>query len=749
IGDLQLIGYETSSEGEQFASLLFSDPLDPAQDLTGLAGISGSENVRLAVDGNKLLLYPSERLSGVQTAVVSAGLMNIAQRKLGKDITIDDLAFEEVKPHVRLIGQGTILPSTDGALFPFEAVNLNAVDVRVVRIYAENVPQFLQVNDLAGQRELARVGRLVLKKTVPLVAKNNASRGKWTPYYLDLDELIKTEPGAIYRISLGYRKAYSTYPCPDEEPSANHLAQHTPEPEENDDGQWDDPYRDYWYYDGGEYYEEEYDYQEREQPCSPSYFRNKQTVVERNILASDIGLIAKRGNDGSLWVAASDLRTAAPLSGVKVDVLDLQRKSLGAPVTDAEGLITLPGSKHRPFLLVASKGNQRGYLKLDDGSALNVSAYDVTGENVDKGLKGMLYGERGVWRPGDSLHLTFILQDAEHKLPKDHPVVLELTDPLGRLDQRLVRNSGVDGTYAFHCATDADAPTGVWGANVRVGGTSFYKPIRIETVKPNRLKILLDLGAERITAADNDRRVKLQSNWLHGAPARELKARTTVTLTRAQAQFKGYDGYLFNDLHNDLNTEELTVFDGSLDAEGRAEFPFTLNLNQHVPAAVNANIVTRVFEAGGEASTDRTDATYYPYASYAGLKVPEATSRWGNYLTDTTYKLTAAAIDAQGKPLANRSLKAHVVKVSYHWWWDGDMEGQSNYMNAPSSSVLGEQDLKTDANGRATFTFRVDKPNWGRYVVRLSDPQSGHVSAAELYLDWPGYEGRSRRQGGK
>lgn len=752
IGDLQLIHSETFSDGDQYAALLFSDPLDPAQDLDGLAGIAGVENVRLSIDGNKLLIHPAERVSGKQSGFVAAGLTNINHRALGKDITVD-LDFEEVKPNVRISGKGTILPSTDGLLFPFDAVNLNAVDVRIVRIYADNVPQFLQVNDLSGERELARVGRLILKKSVPLTSKEKPAPGRWNTYYLDLDQLIKTEPGAIYRISLGFRRAYSTFPCADSDNAKPALTANEPDENIDDNDQWDNPDQDSWYY-GNEEYEEDgedggYNYREREEPCSPSYFRDKQTVAERNILASDIGLIAKRGNDGSLLVAASDLRTTAPMGGVKVDVLDLQRKSLGALVTDGEGFITLPSSKRKPFLLVASKGEQRGYLKLDDGSALNVSDYDVQGESVDKGLKGFLYGERGVWRPGDSLYLTFILQNVEHKLPKDHPVVMELTDPQGRLDQRIVRTKSVDGTYDFRCATDAKALTGTWGARVMVGGVQFYKPIRIETVKPNRLKILLDLGGERITTENKDRKVQLQSNWLHGAPARELKARATVTLTRSSAEFKGYEKYLFNDVNTDLNTDEMTVFDGSLDANGHADFPFKLDLNKHAPAAVRANIITRVFEAGGDASTDRTDATYYPYAAYAGLLMPEATSYWGTYLTDTTYKLTAVALDPNGKPLASHTLKAQVLKVSFNWWWSGDMEGPSSYMNAPSSTILGENELKTDAKGKATFNFRVNRPHWGRYIVRLSDPATGHVAAAQVYVDWPGYEGRSRRQEGK
>src|SRR5690606_10588549 len=160
-------------------------------------------------------------------------------------------------PNVRVSATGTILPSTDGLYFPFQAVNLNAVDVRVVRIYADNVAQFLQVNDLAGERELARVGRLILKKRVPLTGKDKAKANEWSTYYLALDDLIRTEPGAIYRISLGFRKAYSTYPCG--ETATTPMTTVEPEEDADEGGQWDNPYQDYWYYDEGYYDEEEYD----------------------------------------------------------------------------------------------------------------------------------------------------------------------------------------------------------------------------------------------------------------------------------------------------------------------------------------------------------------------------------------------------------------------------------------------------------------------------------------------------------
>ena len=63
------------------------------------------------------------------------------------------------------------------------------------------------------------------------------------------------------------------------------------------------------------------------------------------------------------------------------------------------------------FIGLFSKGNNKTYIKLKDGNSLSLSKFDVSGNRLQRGLKGYIYGERGVWRPGDTLHLTFMLND--------------------------------------------------------------------------------------------------------------------------------------------------------------------------------------------------------------------------------------------------------------------------------------------------------------------------------------------------
>ena len=115
---------------------------------------------------------------------------------------------------------------------------------------------------------------------------------------------------------------------------------------------------------------------------------------------------------------------------------------------------------------------------------------------MQRGLKGYIYTERGVWRPGDSIHLTFMLNDIANTLPKGHPVKLEVTDANGKLAFKNIINNGVNNFYQFTIPTATEDKTGNWNAKVSVGGANFYKGLKIETVKPNRLKIKIDFDDE-------------------------------------------------------------------------------------------------------------------------------------------------------------------------------------------------------------------------------------------------------------
>ena len=740
LGEFTLMEVSVVQQPEQYILLRFSDPLQEKQYLNGLITLDNGTDLSFIVENNDIRAYPAVRQIGNLKVMVSSGIRNILDYKLsaGNEYQV---SFDEVKPALRLLGRGVILPSSDGLIMPFEAVNLKAIEIRVIRIYEKNLSQFLQVNQLDGDYQLKRVGRLILRKTIHLNTGSTVDFGNWNVFSLDLSTLIQAEPGAIYRIELGFRKQHSLYPCDDQSTELSDLF----ELEDEYDEQWEkelsywDSYEDY-YYEGDYYY---YNWEEREDPCSDSYF-GKHRSVARNILASDLGIIAKAGTDHSLTVAVTDLVSSLPLSGVEVDILSFQQQVIGSTRTDDEGMARI-NLENKPFLLIARQNEQRGYLRLDDGSSLSLSRFDVSGNIVQKGVKVFIYGERGVWRPGDTLYLNLMLEDRQDLLPDNHPATLELLNPHGQVVSRMIRNSISHGFYSFTTATHPDAPTGNWMARIRIGGLVFTKWLRIETVKPNRLKINLSFGKDRISVTDPEIRGRLEANWLHGAVARNLKTRVSVVLTEMKTRFQRFQDFDFDDPVKTFYAEEQILFDGKTDENGKAVFMTSLQTGDASPGMLRAGFVSRVFEESGDFSIDRFSIPYSPYESYVGIKTPPGYKARGMLLTDTSHTVNLVALDPDGNTVSRRNLDVSIYKINWRWWWDAGHDNLASYIGNTEHQPIYNTSVNTH-NGEGSFQFRIDYPEWGRYLLRVVDPLSGHACGKIVYIDWPGWAGRGQRE---
>jgi uncharacterized protein YfaS (alpha-2-macroglobulin family) len=730
LNDFKLMSAKVVQNPSQHVVLQFSDPLKEKQNLLGLVTISDDPNMTLEFDvhDNEIWVYPPVRQTGTKTIRIEPGVRNVKDYRLIKVLTTD-VEFEQTKPQVTFTTNGNILPSTDGLVLPFQAVNLRQVDVSVSQVFESNILQFMQVNNIDGNYEMRRVGRPLLTKTIQLDNTGVVDLGKWNRFTLDLTTLINAAPGNIYSIKISFKKEYAAYQCDADEAEAGTS-------EEGWEGEYE--YSEY----ESDYYTPGYDWEQRDNPCHVSYYTSSR-FVSKNVLASDLGLMAKSGSDGELLIFANDLKSAKPSSGIELEFYDFQQQLLGTAKTDNDGKAAFQ-AKERPFALIAKQGAMRGYLRLNDGESLSMSGFDVSGEYVSKGLKGFLYGERGVWRPGDSLFLNFMLEDKSKTLPANHPVVFELQNPQGVVANRQVKSSSENGFYFFGTATSSDAPTGNWLARVKVGGTDFTQTVKIETVKPNRLKINLDLGAERLTGPDVTGNLSVK--WLHGAPGKNLKAEFEYSVYSAGTSFKTFDDYIFEDVSFDNYSQTSSAWEGQTDSDGRANFAINLSsAAPNPPGFMNVVFKGKVFEESGNFSIDRFSIQWSPYSTYVGFQYRDRENGTGMLYTNTDQHVDIVTVNADGKPVNAANLEVKLYALERYWWWDSYNGNLANYIEQNASSLIKSETVST-VNGKASFTFKVAEEDWGTYYFKVTDTQGGHVAASTFYIDMPGYYGRNSRE---
>ena len=736
-----VVDVESTLSPQTSLSINFSDPLKENQDFAGLVTIDSIKNLRFEVNGNVLNIYPDTRITGDARVTIFNGIKNTENFGLKKEFS-ELVSFEELKPAIRLISKGTILPNANSTPYYFETVNLSAVDVRIIKIYQDNILQYLQTANLNSNNvyDIKRVGRRIAKKTINLTENSIGSKGTWKAHALNLSEFFKTDPGAIYRVELSFKKEYTTYDC----------AEITSEETENENYyvSTDETYEDeleeqYWDNEIYRWRDYTYNWQENDNPCHPAYY-NQDRIISSNVLGSDLGLIVKESSNRSYHFITNNLLTTNPESGVKIKLYNYQQQLVETVMTDSEGMTLYDSEKNIAFA-VAQKGNNYAYAKLEDGKALSLSKFDVSGKQLQKGIKGFLYTERGVHRPGDSIHLTFVLNDITNPLPKNHPVKLEVTDARGKLVQRSVlRNTSSfneiakskEGFYYFPITTQSSSPTGNWNATVTVGGVKFNKTLKVATVKPNRLKIKLDFDDE-ILDASKPVKGTATAAWLHGAPARNLKVEMDATLRTTATAFKEYPNYQFNDPVRTLNKVEIPVLDTKLSSEGSTAFSKDFEISGKAPGMLQATFLTKVFEGGGDFSIDVFSKNLAPYSHFVGLRSPEA-HKYGSYFTDENTVFDVATVDAQGNASANREVEVKVFRIEWRWWWNRGNDNLSRYENATVHKPVKNFKVTTNSKGKANFTVNIPEDEGGRYLIRVIDKESGHATGrvAYFYRNW-------------
>ena len=79
--------------------------------------------------------------------------------------------------------------------------------------------------------------------------------------------------------------------------------------------------------------------------------------------------------------------------------------------------------------MLANDGKQASILKFNN--PLSTDGYDVDGLQESGSIKAFIYTDRGVYRPGDDIHLNVVVR--EDKKIRNHPINLRFVNPQGQV----------------------------------------------------------------------------------------------------------------------------------------------------------------------------------------------------------------------------------------------------------------------------------------------------------------------------
>ena len=671
----RVIDYKVDTEAESPRLCVnFSERLSVASsEAAKFVALDGREPESLAAEGSQLCLEGLKHGARYEVQV-RAGIPADTAETLAKTSEIA-VYIRDRKPSVRLAGRAYVLPSRGQQGIPVTSVNAASLDIEIFRIGDrglglaaghDNFLKSIESWDIEQVRD--RSGRKVWSGNLEVAARLNEDVSTAIPV---TEALGRLEPG-VYVVAAAVSGAHRV----GDNAQAARAAQ--------------------WF------------------------------------IVSDLGLTALSGEDG-LHAFVRSLAATSAATGVRLRLLARNNEVLGTATTDAQGYARFdPGllrgdGGQAPRLLVAEGPDD--YALLD----LATAAFDLT----DRGVKGRpapgpldayLYAERGVYRPGESVHLTGLVRTAAGTA-STAPATLIIARPDGVEHRRMVIADQGLGGRATSLALGRQAMTGTWRAKLHadpkaapLAETAFL----VEDFVPERLS--LDLKPEGdVIRSGQGARIAVTGRYLYGPPAAGLGLEGEIVVRAAKGDLPGFPGYRFG-----KTAEKFPAVREPLEALGNTgengETVVAANLPRlpKTTQPLEADVIVRLREGGGRAIERRVTLPVDTIEPRIGVKPLFAGDQVGE---GDEARFDLVALGSDGRPLDKQALKWEIVRLDRRWQWYAH-EGEWRHEPVTTTRRIASGNIEALATSAGRITFQ---PDWGRYRLDVTTVEPGGPQASYLF----------------
>ncbi|WP_114395050.1 alpha-2-macroglobulin family protein [Oleisolibacter albus] len=453
-------------------------------------------------------------------------------------------------------------------------------------------------------------------------------------------------------------------------------------------------------------------------------------------VVSDLGLTSFRAEDG-LTVFARTLSSAKPQPGVELRLVARGNAELGRATTGADGLARFPadllqGRDARAPQALFAVGPDGGFSLLDFGApAVELAGRNAGGRGAVGPFDAYLFADRGAYRPGEILHLTTLVRDADAKAVTGQRLLFKLVRPDGlEIARRLGDDRGAGG-YAVEFELPANAAAGRWTltAHADPNGPALGRTeISVGEVAPPRVEVSLTADRPRI-GADGKAALRLDGRYLTGGAAARLPGEMTLTLRPAATPFPGLEGYQFGLVQQPFTPEKRPLPGFTTAADGSARIAVDLGTLPATNRPLEAVLQATLHDVGGRSVEKEivlpVDARAFALGvkpGFSGDGVPEGAT--------VGFEVVAAAPDGQKLAKAGLSWELYEEEYVYEWF---EADGRWDYRSSVRDKRLTGGGVDVAAGGSGSIEVQVKA---GRYRLEVFDPASGTATSVRFSAGW-------------
>lgn len=452
------------------------------------------------------------------------------------------------------------------------------------------------------------------------------------------------------------------------------------------------------------------------------------SMASRLILATDIGLMAKRAANGAYECFAQTLSGGEPIKGAEIRVLGANGKAVASGITDENGRASLPSlaglkRESRPVAATAAVDGQIAWLSLEDRARkADYSGFQTGGAtSFGEGLTAFIFGERGAYRPGETMNFGAIVKKGDFSpLTDDLPIWTEIIDPRGVAVYSKNLIVSPPGLAEVAWRSPEGALSGKYIFNARAGKDGEIigsQTARIEDFLPDTLKMRVDLPEHGgWVAANSGEKIRVRLRNLYGTPAANRKVRASVIARPAVFKFKGFEDYIFSDprpLYAEGAARELPT--AITDERGEAVFALPEDFGRL--SSVSAQVLAESFEAsGGRAATSAAEFLMSPAEKLLGYRPVGSLTNLEFAPKSGDAAIELIAIDSESRKRGWDNLEFSISRKEYATSLISDSMGGYRYDETPVNAPVKSWRADLPENGQTLRLF-TDQP--GDYILTV------------------------------
>ncbi|MEM7302685.1 MAG: alpha-2-macroglobulin family protein [Pseudomonadota bacterium] len=451
-------------------------------------------------------------------------------------------------------------------------------------------------------------------------------------------------------------------------------------------------------------------------------------------LVSDIGLTSYAGKD-SLLVHTRSLASAKPMGSVELTLIARNNEVLGSVTTDADGAAKFDAGLIRgtgglaPVLLTAKRGNDDFVFLQMDQAGFDFSDRGVTGRDVPKGIDAYAWTERGIYRPGETVHVAALVRDSGAKAIRDLPLTFIFKRPDGVEERRIVDDGVALGGYGVQLPLSGNAKRGTWNLYVHADTKApplFEQRFLVEDFLPERTDFEITIDGSAISE-NQPVQAKINGKYLYGAPAAglALEGELVIKTSRKRDGFTDYVFGLADERNNSVQRNSLGQLT-PLNETGESTIPVVLAKTASTSRPQTADLVVRMREQSGRAIERTQTISVLPSNTMIGIKPG---FQGGQVAEGGTAHFDVIAVDRQGNRADLRGVRWSLVKIerNYQWYRNGSSWRYESF-NVENKVADGVVDLT--ASDAAKLSMSV---GWGRYRLDMESDTAGNPASSLLF----------------